>query len=172
MYLRFYDSSEPAHVPSGVAAAYYVGGFAWDKADIERMSRVFAITEVAGFPGFPVEEAAKLARCIAVEPRACSLATAVEFGRARFALGYKDFTIYSSDERGDDPDYQPGMQQIVTTMKQERIYFRLHVAQWDNNPDNRPQYGNVAAWSKQFAGNLPQGYDLNVLYGKDDLVRP
>jgi hypothetical protein len=49
--------------------------------------------------------------------------------------------------------------------------FRIHVADWDNNPDNIPEVDGVKAWAKQFAGNVHNAYDLSALYGTDDLVR-
>lgn len=165
-----YDSTEALNVPPDVLCIAYFGGrFAWSESDVRRAHAVYRLTEMPGHP-----EWAPLCRGIAVELDAGTVADAVAHCHGRARAGHDDFTVYTSLKPGGDHDHQPGMAGIIQALRSQAhgLPFRVHVADWDGRPDNRPVVEGVAAWAKQHLGNVHGGaYDLSVLYGTDDLVR-
>lgn len=88
--LTFQDAATGSNIASGKLAAVYVahGSYQWSKYDVDRMAGVFGISENSD-PG-----AARLARCIAVEPGAGTVGSVVGFLRERRNLGHHDGMIY------------------------------------------------------------------------------
>lgn len=166
-----WDSTEPANVPSGsFAIVYPFGKFAWSQRDVERMSAVYRLIDQPDRPDFMHD-----ARGVAVEPGAVSVQMAIASCRQRWELHHDDFTVYTSLEAGPDPDFQPGMAGIIEALRAHAPGrpFRIHVADWDGNPNNRPEVDGIAAWAKQYLPNIHGGIaDLSALYGVNDLVRP
>ena len=86
----FQDSANGRNIASGKFAAVYVahGSYQWTRSDVDRMAGVFGISEN------PDPLAAKLARCIAVEPGAGTVSSVVGFLKERASHGHKDGMIY------------------------------------------------------------------------------
>lgn len=88
----FYDSANPAAIPSGMLAAVYVntdGSYAWPRDEVERMRAVFGISES------PNPEFARYARCIAVEQGAASPEDVIAFLQHRHGHGHDDGMVYT-----------------------------------------------------------------------------
>lgn len=167
-----WDSTVPSNVPSGsLAIAYFLGRYEWSPGDISRMTAVYRLCEVGGQDWFRVME---YCRGVGVEPSAASVQDAIMACHARAQHGHDDFTVYTSLDTGTDPNYQPGMGGIIGALRSHApgLPFRVHVADADGNPNNRPVVDGVEAWAKQYLLNVAGGaYDLSVLFGEDDLVR-
>ena len=167
--IHFYDSANPSAIPSGVYASVNIGF--WTQAEADRMRRVFHAVEFQNTS----PSLARICRCIGVEPNAASVAEAIQFCIARHEFGRDDFTVYTSLGEGSDPTHQPGMVGIINALRSNAPGrpFRLWIAEWDMNPGNRPEAEGVKAWAKQYVSE-PGGhpYDLSVLYGVNDFIRP
>lgn len=160
-HIIFYDSASPSAVPSGAYALVYVGGrYAWSQGEINRMRRVYRLTEI-GEPSLM-----RQARGVAYEPGALTIEQVVACCHARHSYGHSDFTLYGSLDN---------LPPAVTALRENArgLPVRLHVADWDGDSNRRPEVEGQAAWAKQYLGNVHGGaYDLNVLYGVDDFQRP
>lgn len=86
----FQDAAEGYNIASGKLAAVYVahGSYQWSRQDVDRMAGVFGVSEN------PDPNAARFARCIAVEPGAGTVASVPGFLEQRFRLGHKDGMVY------------------------------------------------------------------------------
>ncbi len=157
--LHFYDAANSHNVPSGVHAAVYVNGFAWAESEVKRMARIFRVSVRSD------ARWARLARCIDIEAGAARPADAVSFIRHRRAIGFPDSTCY------------------VNRSNWQEVYERVRHANlpeplwWVATLDGTRQVAlsiagrTVAhAWAVQF--ETVNGFDLSVLHGNDNFVRP
>lgn len=150
-HIHFYDSANPAAIPSGVYAAVYVNGFAWSPSQIRRMHKVFAIS-VHNDPTW-----AHRARCIDVENGAATIDHVVPFLNLRRELGFDDGTVY------------------VNRSNHDAVQERCHAAGlnplfWVATLDGTQDV--PGAWAVQYQGGEHAPFDLSVLLGWDNFHRP
>lgn len=162
--IHFYDSINGANIPSGVYANVYINGHLneWVEADVDRMARVMRQSVVSD------PATMHLARGVDFEPgNAVSVDGVVACAHERARIGRKDFTLYVDEAFAAETG-------VVVRLRESGAYFRLWVAAWDGNPNARPSIDGVDAWAKQYANDKMLGhpYDLSVLYGHNDFVRP
>lgn len=151
--LHFYDSANPANVPSGVAAAVYVNGaYRWPAAQVNRMSRVFRISVEAEASW------ARISRCIDIENGAGTPPEAVAFVEARRHYGYDDATVYVN--RGN-------WGAVRTEFNTHKIAEPLY---WVATLDGTTIV--PGAWAVQYQGGFHAPYDVSVLHGVDNLHAP
>jgi hypothetical protein len=150
--VHFYDATEPANVPSGVHAAVYINGrYAWPEEEIRRMSRIFRISVN------PDPKWAEFARCIDVEQGdAWPVSAAIPFLAARWRRN-GDATAYCNRST------LPTLQALV-----ERAGIR--VLYWVATLDGTMSV--PGAWAVQYQGGMTAPYDLSILYGINNFVRP
>jgi hypothetical protein len=150
---HFYDSASPQNVPSGVYAAVYANGaYRWSTQQVDRMERVFHISVL------PDATEAEFARCIDVESGAATPADAVQFVAARRKYGFDDATVYVNRS-----NWATVRALIAKARLDEPLYW---VATLD---------GTMAvsgAWAVQYHGGMSAAYDVSVLLGVDNFVRP
>lgn len=149
--LHFYDSANPAAIPSGVYAGVYVNGFAWPAAQVHRMHKVFRIS-VHSDPGWAAH-----ARCIDIETGAAAPADAVPFVRERRRLGFDDATVYVN---------RSNMTEVRRLLEAAHLPALFWVATLDGTQDV------PGAWAVQYQGGLHSAFDLSVLHGVDNFHRP
>lgn len=149
--IHFYDSANPAAIPSGVYAAVYINGFAWSPSQIRRMHKVFAISVHDDIT------AAHHARCIDVENGATTPDHVVPFLRLRRSLGFNDGTVYVNRSNHD-------MVERLCIDAGLRPFF--WVATLDGTQDV------PGAWAVQYQGGEHAAFDLSVLHGVDNFHRP
>lgn len=150
--LHFYDSANPESIPSGVYGAVYINGdFAWDEEDIHRMSRIFKITVDPG------AQWAREARCIDIETGDATPWDAIPFLIERHRL-YGDATAYCNRSTW------PIVKQLV------RAHGGFPVLYWIATLDGTQ---NVpGAWAVQYGGGIHSAFDLSVLRGVNNFVKP
>lgn len=165
-----YDSTNPYNLPPDVDCIAYIGGqFEWSEDAIRRARAVYRLCELQSGAADYMDRA----RGVGVEPGAATVQEAIKACHNR-GRHHDDFTVYTSLAQGNDRDHQPGMRGIIDALRSNApgLPFRIHVAAWDGNPNDRPEMDGVKAWAKQYLGNVHSGaYDLSVLYGENDLVR-
>lgn len=150
--IHFYDAATPGNVPSGVHAAVYVNGeFAWPPGQKLRMGRIFSVSVL------PDPEFARQARCIDVETGAATPEDVVPFARRRWELGFNDATAYVNRSNW------PAVRALVDAAGVQCRY-------WVATLDGTMQV--PGAWAVQYQGGENAPYDLSVLYGTNDFVRP
>lgn len=154
--IHFYDASRPENVPSGVYAGVYVNSFPWPQDQIDRMHRIFRISER--------REAfwAHKARCIAVEPGAAEPEDVVPFMAVRLSLGYHDGVAYVNRSNWD------AVKMEIKDHESELRGFVPHywVATLDGTQDV------PGAWAVQYEGGGNAPFDRSILHGVDNFVRP
>jgi len=155
MSLHFYDSAEGRNVPSGVHAAIPIdGAFAWDKADRDRMGKVFYYTVLGG-------------AAVAHQARGID----IEVGdRANDPDFYMPFLIERDKHYGDATPYcnRSTLPSVKAHCERAGILHRMHfwVATLDGT-QNVP-----GAWAVQYQGGLHAAFDLSVLHGVDNFHKP
>lgn len=154
---HFYDSAEPRNVPSGALAAVYVahGSFQWDQHDVDRMRGVFGVSEN------PDRDAARLARCIAIEPHAGNPEDAPRFLDIRHGeLHHHDGTVYVNRSNWDE---------VEALCLDAGHRPRWWVSTLDGTTEVRSKRGTLP-WAVQY-GTL-HGADLSICYGVADFTLP
>lgn len=149
--VHFYDSANPAAIPSGVYAGVYINGFAWPDRQVHRMHKVFSISV------HPDAGWAAKARCIDIESGAAQPSDAVPFIRERRRLGFDDGTVYVNRSNHDD---------VAARLKAAGLHALFWVATLDGTQDV------PGAWAVQYQGGLHAPFDLSVLHGPDNFHRP
>lgn len=150
--IHFYDSASPENVPSGVYAAVYVNGFAWPRAQVNRMARVIRVSTSAE------ADWARDARCIDVETGAATPADAVAFVRERRRLGFDDATVYVNRSNHDE------VAKLIAEVKLAPPFW--WVATLDGTQDV------PGAWAVQYQGGMHAAFDLSVLHGVNNFRAP
>lgn len=150
--IHFYDSASPQNVPSGVYAAVYVNGFAWDAEEIHRMRRIIRIS---------VEQSrawARHARCIDVETGAADPSHAVAFVQERQRLGFNDATVYVNRSNYDV------VQELIERAHIPHPYYWVATLDGTQNVEG--------AWAVQYQGGATSPFDVSILRGVNNFVRP
>lgn len=150
--LHFYDAATPENVPTGVYAAVYVNGFAWPEREVKRMARVIRISVL--------REAswARFARVIDVESGAARPEDVPAFIHHRRQLGFPDATAYVNRSNWD------AVKRAVDDAKLPHPFY------WVSTLDGTQ---NVpGAWAVQYQGGGNAPFDLSVLHGINNFVRP
>jgi hypothetical protein len=157
--LHFYDSASPENIPSGVHAAAYINGYAWSQAEMDRMSRIFRISVL--------REAAfgRWARCLDIENGAAlpqDLPPFIALRKHRWdnTTGYVNRSNWEAA--------------IIAVLDAGEPIPRWWVATLDGT-----QYVEINVrgtvykpWAVQYYGGGNAPYDLSVLHGENDFVRP
>lgn len=162
MSIHFYDAASPHAVPSGVYAAVYVNGFKWPEADVQRMRRVIRVS---------VEREAswaRHARVIDVESGAALPEDVVPFLHERLSLGHHDGTAYVN--RSNILDVHERVVHERERTGNDHFLCRYWMATLDGSQPT--EYDRLHLWAVQYHGGMSAAYDLSVLYGVDDFVKP
>jgi hypothetical protein len=149
--IHFYDSANPAAIPSGVYAAVYVNGFAWPKAQVDRMGKIISVS---------VEREASWAakaRCIDIESGAAQPEDAVPFIKERRARGFNDGTVYVN---------RSNRAEVAERLERAHLSALFWVATLDGTQSVE------GAWAVQYQGGMHSAFDLSVLHGADNFHRP
>lgn len=161
---HFYDAANPRNIASGLQAAYYVNGYKWSQADIDRMSRVFGVSVL------PEAYWAHLARAIDLEQGAAPNEAAVPFVLER-RLYLKEH--YGRDFTDDSTCYvNRSNWPIVIHMFRDHgvVLPRFWVATLDGTWEVAEE--GIDAWAVQGYGGPTAPYDMSIIHGRDDLHRP
>jgi hypothetical protein len=152
MSIHFYDATEPANVPSGVYAAVYVNGtYVWREEEAKRMSHIFRISVN------PDPYWADYARCIDVEQGdAWPVSAAIPFLQARHRRN-GDATAYCNRST------LPALRALVDRAGIPVLYWIATLDGTQNVP---------GAWAVQYQGGMTAPYDLSILHGVNNFVRP
>jgi hypothetical protein len=150
--IHFYDATSPENIPSGVYGAVYINGlYAWSPREVDRMARVFRITVN------PDPKWAEYARCIDVEQGdAWPPEHAIPFLTARHRRN-GDATVYCN---------RSTLANLRPTLERAGIPVLYWVATLDGT-QNVP-----GAWAVQYQGGMSAPYDVSVLHGVNNFVRP
>lgn len=146
--IHFYDAATPENVPSGVYAACYINGYAWSEAQRKRMERIFCVSVL------PEAYWARFARCIDIERGAATPNDLVPFIKAR-RLHHDDATAYVNRS-----NWETCKMLCADAGIAEPFWW---VATLDGTDI-------TDAWACQRYGY--SGYDLSVLHGHDNFVKP
>jgi hypothetical protein len=150
--IHFYDATQPENVPTGVYAAPYINGdYAWPEGEIRRMSRIIRISVN------PDPYWADYARCLDVEQGdAWPVSEAIPFLRERH-LRYGDATAYCNRST------LPSLRALVERAGIPVYYWVATLDGTRNVP---------GAWAVQYQGGESTPYDLSILCGVNNFVRP
>jgi hypothetical protein len=155
--IHFYDSASPENVPSGVYAACYVNGYAWDAENVDRMARILRIS---------VERESKWARearILDIETGAATPADAPGFIMTRHQLYGESVILYVN--RSNEPDVR---EQVANFQKlhpgyPEPLYW---VATLDGTMTVE------GAWAVQYETSPGDRFDLSILHGANVFHAP
>jgi hypothetical protein len=158
--IHFYDAASPQNVPSGVHAAVYVNGYAWPQSEIDRMSRVFRISVL--------REASwgRVARCLDIENGAALPQDMPAF------IAYRKHRWPNTTAYVNRSNWQTVWELVRQSGEPEPRWW---VATLDGTQDVELTInGKVVArpWAVQYGQGPGGGYDLSVLHGIDDFVKP
>jgi hypothetical protein len=157
--LHFYDSANANNVPTGVHAAAYVNGFKWAQAEIDRMKAIFRVSVK------PESVWAEFARAIDVETDAANPDDVVPFV-VRRRERHNDATVYVNRSNWPivvEKVHEAGIAQPfywVATLDGTKII-----------PESERPRGLVP-WAVQYFGGADTAFDLSVLFGVNNFVRP
>lgn len=149
--IHFYDSANPAAIPSGVYAAVYINGFEWPAAQIARMGRIFSVSVR------PETSYANVARCIDIETGAAAPSDAVTFVQER-RKRFNDATCYVNRS-----NWQLVRQLFTDAREPEPLWWVATLDGTQNIP---------GAWAVQYYGGMHTAYDLSILHGVDNFHTP
>jgi hypothetical protein len=154
--VHFYDSANPANIPSGVHAAVCINGeFAWSARDINRMAKIFRY--IAHDPGGNLAEWAPHARGVDIEP-----------GCIWPPERAMDFLIARHKSNGDATAYCD--RSTLPTVRQLVREAKIEVYEWVSTLDGTQNV--TGSWAVQYYGGVDTPFDISVLHGRNDFVAP
>jgi hypothetical protein len=134
------------------AAVAINGGYAWSRAQQDRMAKVFRYS-VMREPSW-----AQWARGLDIENGAALVDDALPFVKERRHLGFDDATCYVNRS-----NWQQVRDTFTAAREPEPLWW---VATLDGTQDVE------GAWAVQYQGGMTSAYDLSVIHGVNNLHRP